>query len=145
MDWYDDILSLFMSMPCIPLKNDSFVGAALSLGCMIGFFAGGWMSQHLGKKIMMVACNFISSIIWIMLSLRTHRVEFIIVERFLMGVISAAAITCVGEIIDAIMMHCNICISNVNREQNLLILFKAPTSRRHRIQNKERSLPLSRH
>ena len=80
-------------------SNEITLGAALSLGCIIGFFAGGWMSQHLGKRIMMVVANFASFIIWIMLALITDKVEFIILERFSMGVVSAAAIVCVGEFI----------------------------------------------
>ena len=75
------------------------LGAALSLGCIIGFFGGGWMSQHLGKRIMMVVANFASFIIWILLAL-TDKVELIILERFLMGIISAAAIVCVGELVE---------------------------------------------
>ena len=46
---------------------------------------------------MMVISNFCSFIIWIMLAFRSEKVEFIILERFLMGVFSAAAIGCVGE------------------------------------------------
>ena len=81
-------------------SNEVTLGAALSLGCIIGFFAGGWMSQHLGKRIMMVVANFASFIIWIMLALRTDKVEFIILERFSMGIVSAAAIVCVGEFVE---------------------------------------------
>ena len=58
------------------------------------------MSQHLGKRIMMVVANFVSFIIWIMLALITDKVEFIILERFSMGIVSAGAIVCVGEFVE---------------------------------------------
>ena len=78
--------------------NDITLGGAFSLGSIIGFFVGGWISQFLGKKILMVLSNFASFIIWIMLALRTHKVGFIILERFFLGVVSMSAIVCVGEI-----------------------------------------------
>ena len=78
-------------------SNEITLGAALSLGCIIGFFVGGWISQYLGKRTMMVLSNFASFIIWLMLAFGTDRVSFIIIERFSMGVFSAAAVGCVGE------------------------------------------------
>ena len=78
-------------------SNEITLGAALSLGGIIGFFAGGWISQYLGKRTTMVLSNFASLTIWLMLAFGTNRVSFIITERFLMGVFSAAAVGCVGE------------------------------------------------
>ena len=79
-------------------SNEITLGASLSLGCIIGFFAGGWISQYLGKRTMMVLSNFASFLIWLMLAFGTNRVSFIIIERFSMGVFSAAAVGCVGEL-----------------------------------------------
>ena len=62
------------------------------------------MAQHIGKRIMMVVSNFASFVLWIMLALRTDKVEYIILERFSMGVVSAGAIVCVGEIYYFMMM-----------------------------------------
>ena len=73
---------------------------------MFGFFIGGWISQQLGKRIMMVVSNFASFIIWIMLAFGTDKVEFIILGRFLMGVFSAGAIVCVGEFVVTMRMYC---------------------------------------
>ena len=80
------------------------LGAALAFGCISGFLCGGWMAQHIGKRIMMVVSNFASFVLWIMLALRTDKVEYIILERFSMGVVSAGAIVCVGEIYYFMMM-----------------------------------------
>lgn len=91
--------------------NEITLGAALSLGCIIGFFVGGWMSQHLGKRIMMVVSNFVSFVIWIMLAFTSDKVEFIIIERFLMGVFSAAAIVCVGKL-NQFVRCCHQCIQD---------------------------------
>ena len=68
----------------------------MSLGCMIGFFGGGYLSQLIGKRIMMVVSNLASFVLWIMMA-QTNKVEFIILERFAMGVASAGAIVCVGK------------------------------------------------
>ena len=80
------------------------LGAAIPLGCMIGFFGGGFMSQYFGKRIMMVVSNFVTFILWIMLALITDKVEFIILERFSMGVFSAGAFVCVGEFFNIMIM-----------------------------------------
>ena len=63
---------------------------------MIGFFGGGFVSQFIGKRIMMVISNLASFVLWIMLAY-TYKVEFITLERFSMGVVSAGAIVCVGK------------------------------------------------
>ena len=78
-------------------SNRVTLGAVLSLGCMIGFFGGGYMSQLIGKRIMMVVSNFASFVLWIMMA-QTYKVQFITLERFAMGVVSAGAIVCVGRI-----------------------------------------------
>ena len=75
------------------------LGATSSLGCIIAFFAGGWISQYFGKRTMLVVSNLCSFIIWIMLALKEVRVEFLIIQRFLMGIFSAAASGCVGRIV----------------------------------------------
>ena len=77
-------------------SNRVILGAVLSLGCMIGFFGGGFVSQFIGKRIMMVVSNLASFVLWIMLAY-TYKVEFITLERFSMGVVSAGAIVCVGK------------------------------------------------
>ena len=54
------------------------------------------MSQLIGKRIMMVVSNFASFVLWIMMA-QTYKVQFITLERFAMGVVSAGAIVCVGK------------------------------------------------
>ena len=91
-----------MGMKLIDIKGNAMnlseitLGGTITLGCIIGFLLGGWVSQYSGKRIMLVASNFGSFIIWIMLALTTARVEFVIFARFSMGVFSAAASGCVG-------------------------------------------------
>ena len=63
---------------------------------MIGFFGGGFMSQLIGKRIMMVVSNLASFVLWLMMA-QTYKVELITLERFSMGVVSAGAIVCVGK------------------------------------------------
>ena len=75
------------------------LGAVSSLGCIIAFFVGGWISQYIGKRTMLVVSNLCSFIIWIMLAFKEVTVEFIIIERFLMGIFTAAASGCVGRIV----------------------------------------------
>ena len=77
-------------------SNRVILGAVLSLGCMIGFFGGGFMSQLIGKRIMMVVSNLASFVLWLMMA-QTYKVELITLERFSMGVVSAGAIVCVGK------------------------------------------------
>ena len=77
-------------------SNGVTLGAVMSVGCMIGFFGGGFLSQLIGKRIMMVVSNLASFVLWIMMA-QTNKVEFITLERFLMGIVSAGAIVCVGK------------------------------------------------
>ena len=63
---------------------------------MIGFFGGGFLSQLIGKRIMMVVSNLASFVLWLMMA-QTYKVELITLERFSMGVVSAGAIVCVGK------------------------------------------------
>ena len=63
---------------------ENTLGAASSLGCIIGFVVGGFISQYLGKRIIMVGSNLCSFIMWIMLAFKTVTVESIILERFSM-------------------------------------------------------------
>ena len=88
------VLKLFIINLNALHSNRVTLGAALSLGCMIGFFGGGFVSQLIGKRIMMVISNLASFVLWIMLAY-TYKVEFITLERFSMGVVSAGAIVCV--------------------------------------------------
>ena len=76
-----------------------FPGAALYFGSIIGFLIGGWISQYLGKRIMLVASNLCSSVIWIFLAFTKVSVDLIIIERFSMGILSAAAGGCIGAYI----------------------------------------------
>ena len=73
------------------------LGGTLTLGCIIGFLLGGWISQHVGKRVVLVVSNFGSFIIWLSLAFGIERVELVIVARFSMGVFSAAASVCVGK------------------------------------------------
>ena len=73
------------------------LGGTLTLGCIIGFLLGGWISQHVGKRVVLVVSNFGSFIIWLSLAFEIERVELVIVARFSMGVFSAAASVCVGK------------------------------------------------
>ena len=83
----------------IQLNSNLISGAALSLGSIIGFFVGGWLAQYFGKRIMLVLCNACSCFMWIMLACNKVTVEFIIIERFSMGIFSATAGGCVGRIV----------------------------------------------
>ena len=73
------------------------LGGTLTLGCIIGFLLGGWISQHVGKRVVLVVSNFGSFITWVSFAFETERVELVIVARFSMGVFSAAASVCVGK------------------------------------------------
>ena len=97
MTFHGLVFKLFSIQLNAQHSNRVTLGAALSLGCMIGFFGGGFVSQFIGKQIMMVVSNLASFVLWIMLAY-TYKVEFIILERFSMGVVSAGAILCVGKI-----------------------------------------------
>ena len=65
---------------------------------MIGFLVGGWISQHVGKRITLIASNFGSFVIWLTLAYLKEGVEIIILARFLMGFCSAAAGVCIGRV-----------------------------------------------
>ena len=65
---------------------------------MIGFLVGGWISQHVGKQIILIASNFGSFLMWLTLAYLKEDVEMIILARFLMGFCSAAASVCVGRV-----------------------------------------------
>ena len=73
------------------------LGGTLTLGCIIGFLLGGWISQHVGKRVVLVVSNFGSFIIWMSFAFEIERVELVIIARFSMGVFSAAASVCVGK------------------------------------------------
>ena len=63
----------------------------------MGFFGGGWASQYIGKRIIMVLCNFACFISWLTLALFINRVELIILVRFFIGAFTAASYGCVGQ------------------------------------------------
>ena len=63
----------------------------------MGFFGGGWASQYIGKRIIMILCNFACFISWLTLALLTNRVELIILVRFFIGAFTAASYGCVGQ------------------------------------------------
>ena len=48
--------------------NGFISGGTLTLGCMVGFLVGGWISQHVGKRITLIASNFGSFVIWLTLA-----------------------------------------------------------------------------
>ena len=78
--------------------NKFVLGGTLTLGCVIGFLVGGWISQHVGKRIILIASNFGSFLIWLSLAFQMEGVEFIILARFTMGFCSAAAGVSVGRV-----------------------------------------------
>ena len=74
------------------------LGAISCLGSILGFFGGGWASQYIGKRIIMVLCNFVCFISWVILALFANKVELIILVRFFIGAFSAASYGCVGQL-----------------------------------------------
>ena len=73
------------------------LGGAFSLGCIMGYLLGGGISQHFGKRIVLIVSNFGSFITWVSFAFETERVELVIIARFSMGVFSATASVCVGK------------------------------------------------
>ena len=76
---------------------DLTLGGAFSLGSIMGYLLGGGISQHFGKRIVLIVSNFGSFIIWVSFAFEIERAELVIVARFSMGVFSAAASVCVGK------------------------------------------------
>ena len=91
---------------------------------------GGWISQQFGKRVILIASNFGSFLIWLALAFKIERVEFIILARFAMGICSAAASGCVGNVL-SIYTVTKIFIEKIHRSQ-------AHISQRQQIRNIER-------
>ena len=72
-------------------------GAALPLGCVLGYLMGGAVSDRIGKKLVVLSFNLFMMALWISISF-AHMSWLIILVRFLMGIFSSGAYSCVGKI-----------------------------------------------